>query len=343
MESDKTKIDDRKQLLLSWLSHLYGEQAFTLDPLLGDASFRKYYRLRTSETTFIVMDAPPTIENCRSFVTLAKELRKCGINVPEIFAENIDQGFLVITDFGNQRLLETLTNENADRLYKDALHALVIMQTPRDVFPQLLLPFSSDLMLQEWAWFKEWFLQKFLQMSSISHEQTLDDCYHNLIMSATSQPQVFMHRDYHAANLMILPNNDVGILDFQDAFIGPITYDAVSLLRDCYISWPEEWVNSWVVHYWKSLCNRQILQNVDRQQFITWFDKMGMQRHLKTLVTFSRKAIRDQRPEYLKFVPRTLQYLINVSANYAELKSLHDFLQMISQSVDAKRVLLCEQ
>jgi N-acetylmuramate 1-kinase len=186
-------------------------------------------------------------------------------------------------------------------------------------------------MLKEWAWHKEWVLDKFLGLSSPLAEKSLDACYELLVESAVTQPQVFMHRDYHSANLMVLPEGKVGILDFQDAFIGPVTYDLVSLLRDCYIDWPRERVRSWALFYLQTLHDKGLLSHVDDQEFLRWFDLMGMQRHLKALLTFARKHVRDHQSHYLDHIPRTLGYLLNVSQHYPEFTRLHDYLRVTVQ------------
>ena len=195
-------------------------------------------------------------------------------------------------------------------------------------------------MWQEWAWHKEWFLEKLLGVSVGAEEQVLDACYALLVESATTQPQVFMHRDYHSANLMVLPAQGVGILDFQDAFVGPLTYDLASLLRDCYIEWPEERVNQWALAYQKKL-QQSGVANVDPRLFLRWFDLMGMQRHLKALLTFARKYVRDQQPHYLDYVPRTVNYLQRVCQRYPEFSALNRYLNTTVKPAVERALLLC--
>lgn len=333
----------RKKLLEKWLCQQLGWSAITLHPLPHDASFRRYYRFfNANGESFIAMDAPPANENCTAFVAIAKVLRANGLQVPAIIKEDLAQGFLLISDFGDLTYLKALNAENADELYKKALDALVILQQQRTI-PQFVANFSREFMWQEWLWFKEWFLYKFLGLTNIPKEQLLDECYQNIIESAATQPQVFMHRDYHSANLMLLSNQQVGILDFQDAFIGPLTYDLASLVRDCYIAWPADQVKQWVIYYWQTLCAKELISNVSQEQFLIWFDKMSLQRHLKALITFSRKKIRDNQSSYLKFIPCTLNYLLTVSANYPETTVLHDYLtaMIVPQSKD--KLQICVQ
>lgn len=331
-------VDKRKQDLLQWLNSIREVQVYSLDKMISDASFRRYFRIMTPEKSFLAMDAPPLRENCQNFVVIAQALRKIGINAPEIIAANIEQGFLLITDFGDTTYLKMLNPHNANQLYEHALQTLAVMQKIKHI-PEFTIPFfDSHWMWQEWAWYKEWFLHKFLHFDFIHEEKKLDECFSLIVQSATQQPQVFMHRDYHSANLMVL-ENDVGVLDFQDAFIGPVTYDLVSLLRDCYINWPEEIVQQWTKSYWQMLIELRVLKDVEFSDFLRWFDLMGLERHLKALFTFSRIYVRDQQSHYIKHIPRTLNYLMQVTAQYAEFSPLNNFLVQIVQPTFAKEIL----
>jgi hypothetical protein len=327
MESaEGLKVDERQQALEQWLRSVAGLQDATLYAMQGDASFRRYFRVQS----YVAMDAPPPRENCAPFVAIARALRDMGLQAPEIIKADIQQGFLLLTDFGNKTYLSALTVHNADMLYECALRALSIMQSCRQVPTHQLPLFNADFMRQEWAWHQEWFLQKYLGLSIEDDNHRLDQCYELLIASAVEQPQVFMHRDYHSANLMVLPD-DVGILDFQDAFIGPVTYDLASLLRDCYIDWPQQQVERWALHYYAALQNRGEMQHVSEGKFLRWFDLMGVQRHLKALMTFARKQVRDQQSQYLQHIPRTLNYVVSVSAKYKELAPLHDYYSRVKK------------
>lgn len=333
--------DERQAVLTGWLQEDCGLSDVVLVPMKGDASFRRYFRAKTRTGTHVVMDAPPPRENCRPFVAISHALCARGLHAPAILAADINQGFLLLTDFGDETYLTGLTADNADGLYRRALSALAVLQGCRDVADWTIPLFGADWMWNEWEWFTEWFAGKLVGIEMGDQRAWLDTCLAKIITSALEQPQVFMHRDFHSANLMVLPDHQVGILDFQDAFIGPVTYDLVSLLRDCYIAWPEEQVMTWVHLYVDQLIALGVLTASDRAQFIRWFDWMGMERHLKALFTFSRKAIRDSQPHYLRHVPRALHYLITVSAKYDEMKPLHLFLRDQLEPASRQVVTTC--
>lgn len=314
------KISERDTLLQQWLTVNCALKPVALHALPGDASTRRYFRATFEDHSVIAVDAPPP-QNCTAFVAIANALRQQGLRTPDIFHADTERGFLVLSDFGDLTYLKALNQYNAAQYYQQALTALAVLQDCRDVSHWPIPAFTREFMRQEWAWHKEWFLKKYLGLSQVP--AAVDHCYELLIDVAVNQPQVFMHRDYHSANLMVLPNDQVGILDFQDAFIGPVTYDAVSLLRDCYVAWPDEWVSAWVVYYWQQLRARGLLANVSEAEFKHWFDWMGLQRHLKALMTFARKNVRDYQPQYLQHIPRTLNYILTISAHYPELRALH--------------------
>ena len=345
----QTSMQCRKKALEQWLTEI--NVRFTdLRPMVGDASFRRYFRLYHHHQSYVVMDAPPPQENTIPFIAIANALREIGVQTPHILNANTQQGFILLTDFGDATYLKILNIQNADLLYKRALDSLAIIQTCRNIKNHCLPSFSADWMWKEWTWHKDWVLKQFLNLSlDPETENQLDSCYDILVQSAIAQPQVFMHRDYHSANLMLLDSEymtdderacnaaedssakSVGVLDFQDAFIGPITYDLVSLLRDCYIDWPNESLIGWVEYYFQRLSKSDLLNPINLQTFIRWFDLMGIQRHLKALFTFARKHIRDQQSQYLHHMPRTLNYLLNITAQYPELSFLHEYLKNILQ------------
>lgn len=318
---------DRKSQLQTWVATTTGLSSTEWQALPHDASFRRYFRFFSGEHSFIVMDAPPPQENCAPFVAVARALQQLNLNVPDIIAENIAQGFLLLSDLGDTTYLQALTAENADSLYQQALRELAILQTCHTRTKITVPAFTAEWMQQEWSWHKEWFAQKLLHQETLADESALDHCYAAIVQMAANQPQVFMHRDFHSANLMVLPNQQTGILDFQDAFIGPLTYDLVSLLRDCYIDWPLEKVKQWALFYRDILRTRGELIAVTDEVFLRWFDWMGVQRHLKALLTFARKYVRDQQATYLKYVPRTLNYLRAVTKQYPELLPMHDYIK----------------
>lgn len=320
-------IISRQQLLQDWLVEECGLVSPTIQAMPFDASFRRYFRILTSKGSFVAMDAPPDLERCDAYVAITKALRAQGLHTPEIIEADLDRGLLLLTDFGNDTYLSVLQAANANDLYMAALDALVVLQACRSV-PHWTVPeFGRTWMEQEWAWHKEWFIGKLLALSLHQEEEKLDKCFSLLVASALEQPQVFMHRDFHSANLMRLGNQEVGILDFQDAFKGPLTYDPVSLLRDCYINWPEEKVRQWAIYYWQKWVDTNQF-NISQEEFLRWFDWMGVERHLKALFTFARKAIRDQQPHYLRHVPRTIHYLLQACRAYPELLPLYDFLNL---------------
>lgn len=317
-------MDTRTNDLHHWLTHDCQLPPFQLEPMQGDASFRRYFRVKTADHSYVAMDAPPPRENCVPFVAIANQLRTIGLCAPEIIASSLSRGFLLLTDFGDQQYLKTLTAANADELYGRALNALAVLQTCRNVDGWVIQDFTAEFMRHELELFKEWFLQKHLGLTLTAQtENQLATCFDFLATSAANQTQVFMHRDYHSANLMVLPDQQVGILDFQDAFIGPVTYDLVSLLRDCYIAWPDEQVVKWALQYHEKLA----LPDVNAELFLRWFDLMSLQRHLKALLTFSRKFRRDNNSNYLQHIPRTLNYIANVSARYPECSVLQELVR----------------
>lgn len=337
-------IEARKIQLEQWLMQTGMFASLQLLPLAGDASFRRYYRLIHADHSWIVMDAPPPQENVIPFVAVATALRAWGVQTPEIVAAEPTKGFLLLTDFGDATYLKTLTPDNATDLYQTALIALARLQSCRQVPGHIIPPFTTDFMWQEWAWHKEWFLDKLLGLNIQQQEKILDDCYASIVSAAASQPQVFMHRDFHSANLMVLPDQTVGVLDFQDAFIGPLTYDLASLLRDCYISWPEQRVQQWVAYYLNQLQAQGEFHDVTLKQLLYWFDMVSMQRHLKALLTFARKYVRDDQPQYLQHIPRTLNYLCEVSSRYPAFLALHEFLRDSVQPTFERKVMpLCAQ
>lgn len=321
---------DRHNELEQWLQQLGKFSTYQLQALAGDASFRKYYRLTTAGDSYVVMDAPPLLEDCQPFIKIANVLRQNNLLVPTIFSQDINQGFLLISDFGDDLYLKKLNEKNAESLYGQAIHALARMQAIQE---KNLPAFDAAFMLQELKLFKEWFLIKHCgKVLKSSDEKMLTDCFEFLIQAAVSQPQVFIHRDYHSANLMVLPDQQVGMLDFQDAMTGPITYDLVSLLRDCYIAWPQEFVKQMVL----KCCH--FLPDMKSAPFLQWFDLMGIQRHLKALFIFARKYHRDNNTNYLQHIPRTLNYVISVGHEYPECEQLVHFLKS-SVSIDTLQEL----
>jgi len=320
-------MNKRQQTLQAWLNNICGIPVNTLECIAGDASFRSYFRIVHQGQSYIAMDAPPDRENCHSFVAIANALRAMGVKTPTIFASDLTQGYLLLSDFGDKTFLKELTLENANPLYQSALDTLSILQTCHTVEDWSIPLFTAQFMRQEMDWFREWYVMRYLEVTE-QESKILNPFFDWLTDTVSQQPYVFMHRDYHSANLMKLPDNQVGVLDFQDAFFGPVTYDLASLLRDCYVAWPDDLVNEWALSYLDRLSLA-----VSADQFLYWFDCMSMQRHLKALMTFSRKYKRDDNKNYLQHIPRTLHYLLKISERYPESKALHHFLQAIPACV----------
>ncbi len=317
-------MNARSSQLNQWLEQL-GFREFRLSPASEDASFRQYLRLEADGRSQIVMDAPPELEPCEQFVKVAKLLRGAGLSAPEISAQNLQQGFLLLTDFGGSDYLSQLHEETAAELYRDALAALLLMQTRIDAGE--LPAYDEALLTREMDLFHDWFLGRMLGLElSAEQQHAWQDCRRQLVDNALAQPQVFVHRDYHSRNLMKISRRNPGILDFQDAVRGPITYDLVSLLRDCYIAWPAARVEALALDYYQAARANGLLE-ADSAQFLRWFDLMGMQRHLKAVGIFSRLKIRDGKSRYLQDIPRTLEYLREVGAAHPSLAGLAGLIE----------------
>ena len=321
-------MSDRDQLLQDWVS-VQLPRVHALKPLSGDASFRRYWRAHTDEQAYVVMDAPPTHESVTPFIAIAKGFRQHGILAPEILAENIEQGFLMLSDFGDQLLLSALQANQPDSLYQQAFQSLLRIQSCPPIQHYSLHHYDAALYRRELDLFCDWYLARHLQIALTTIERdTILHVFSLLIEDALAQPQVCVHRDYHSRNLMVLPKQTLGVLDFQDAVIGPVTYDLVSLLRDCYIDWPPAQVEQWVNDYYRLAKAHNIVDGVDAAQFKRWFDWMGLQRHLKCIGIFARLNWRDHKPSYLNNIPRILQYVQQVCRRYPEFT---EFLNLMTK------------
>ncbi len=325
MQDDQRLID-----LQSWVRDDLGIAFDEIAPASGDASFRRYFRIQHAGESLIVMDAPPEKEDCVPFINIASAMGKLGLNVPRIIEQNLEQGYLLLSDLGNTQYLDRLTVDSVERLYGDAFDALLLLHATTEHRTQLP-PYDHALLMREMELMREWYIEKHLgiTLSNMQHN-VLDETFERLAQSALAQPQVWVHRDYHSRNLMVLENDNPGVLDFQDAVIGPITYDLVSLLKDCYITWPREQVLAWVRGYYQRLLENGLIDKTGETQFIKWFDFMGAQRHLKVVGIFSRLDMRDDKPGYLKDIPRTLAYILEVCELYDELKPLNKLLAEIT-------------
>lgn len=337
-------MDHRLQLLTGWVSQFPGFANTTVVPVAGDASFRRYFRVwrsadwqgaQRAETVqraqadqpFIVMDAPPEHENCQPFVTLAQYWRHQGVKVPAIVQQDLARGLLLLEDFGDSLLLSQLNTASADQLYGNALAELLRIQQLPDNPDYPLAAYSSDLLDREMALFRDWLLQRQLGLELDGKDLAMLDATFTLLReSASVQPIVPVHRDYHSRNLLVTgDDNRPGVIDFQDAVMGPVTYDLVSLLKDCYVQWPQERVEKWLESYRKISLGAG-LHSADAATFHQWFELMGMQRHLKAAGIFARLALRDGKPDYLNDIPRTLGYLCSASGRQPTLRPFHDWL-----------------
>jgi N-acetylmuramate 1-kinase len=322
---------------------------FQLAPASADASFRRYFRLTgaalddcfaAAGLSLIVMDAPPDKEDSQPFVFVASLLADAGLNVPRVFAKDLEQGFLLLTDLGAQAYLEVLDEHTVDALYADALNALFQMQRDASQHATQLPRYDATLLHTEMALFRDWYCTQYRQHSFANTQLAeLEDVFQQLGESALAQPQVFVHRDYHSRNLMVVEQNtgqkygqnNPGILDFQDAVLGPVTYDLVSLLRDCYIEWPRPRVEQWALDYLHRAADASVIPHQTDATYLRWFDWMGVQRHLKAVGIFARLHLRDDKSAYLNDIPRTLAYVREVSARYPELHSLHRLLAELAE------------
>jgi len=319
--------DKRLVEITGWLKSEFGDDEFIIEPASSDASFRRYFRVTRGELSQIVMDAPPEQEDVRPFINVAKLFAKAGVNVPEIILEDKARGFLLLTDLGTVSYLEKLDTEHSDALYLDALNALFVLQSKIDTVASQLPVYDEPLLMREMGLFQEWFLERLLEIRLSEENQLgLDKGKDELVNAALDQPSVCVHRDYHSRNLMVTSEQNPGIIDFQDAVIGPVTYDLVSLLRDCYISWPEEKVKGWLQSYHQRLIEAGIV-SVSFDRFYYWFDLMGVQRHLKAIGIFSRLKLRDGKEGYLGDIPRTVDYVRAVCLRRKQLSGLGQIIE----------------
>ena len=329
--------DSRLNTLRSWLKALDPSWRLDLDtlaPASADASFRRYFRIASQKSNFqtlIVMDAPPQHEPLDAFIRVDLLLSAAGLNVPKILDQNIAAGFLLLNDLGTKTYLAELNSESADRLYKDATRALVQMQLASK--PNVLPNYDQALLQRELDLFPEWYLKKHLNIQLSDQQQSqLNQSFEFIIENNLAQEKVYVHRDYHSRNLMVTEKNNPGVIDFQDAVYGPITYDASSLWRDAYIAWPEDRVINWVIKFWEEGRKAGLPMPNDFGQFYRDFEWMGLQRHLKVLGIFARLFHRDGKDGYLKDIPLVLEYAIATSNRYIELKPLARILESTRQS-----------
>lgn len=324
--SKNKQPDERFQLLQNWLRTDLGISNFELAPASADASFRRYFRLSRDGQSQIIMDAPPDKEDTGPFVGISQQFEKLGLNVPVVIEQDEEGGFLLLSDLGSQDYLSQLSEKTADSLYGVALEALLKLQSCQLPAEYPFPSYDRTLLMNEMALFQDWYLERHLGLKLSEVEQAmLMATFEILAESALSQPQVVVHRDYHSRNLMVSAPAP-GVLDFQDAVIGPITYDLVSLLRDCYVAWPADKVRGWVETFYQSLSDTGLVKEIELEQFIRWFDLMGIQRHLKATGIFSRLNYRDGKAAYLDDIPRTMGYVKHALSFYPALAEFSDFV-----------------
>lgn len=322
---------NRLTQLQQWLESVSENTYVDIQSASADASFRQYFRVLNKKDGkhYIVMDAPPEKEDCHPFVHITGLIRQTGANAPEIFAQNIALGFLLLEDLGDTPYLNKLHSNTADALYSDAIDALIKMQDIKAILPT----YDAQRLRDEMRLFETWYLNRHLniQLDDTQKEQ-LENAFSLLVDNALEQPQVFVHRDYHSRNLMLTDENNPGIIDYQDAVNGPITYDLVSLFKDCYIEWPRENVEQWLERYLSRLNTNY---SITPQMLLRWFDLMGVQRHLKVLGIFSRLNYRDGKTQYLNDLPLTLKYIVDCCERYPELMPLKELLAQTQQKTPA--------
>jgi len=321
--------DARLALLQGWLARDLGLRPARIERASSDASFRRYFRALFADRTLIVMDAPPETEDVRRYLRVSALLEPLGIHVPHVYEADVARGFVLLEDLGSTPYLTRLTaGDDPQQLYADALRVLAEIQLRGAAAAAELSPYAREPLARELAEMPEWFVERHLALELTGAErEMITAAFEFLINEALSQPEVFVHRDYHSRNLMVVGERNPGVIDFQDALRGPIGYDLVSLLKDCYISWPRERVLEWVSGYRSLLQSRGGTVGAGPAQFVRWFDLIGAQRHIKVLGRFARLWYRDGKPEYLRDLPLTLDYVRETCRLYPELAELSKFLE----------------
>jgi hypothetical protein len=318
--------DPRLSKLERWIAGLPGPPVERILPASADASFRRYFRVHRGGTTQVAMDAPPERESLDAWLRVARILAATGVHVPEVLAVDTEQGFVLMGDLGRQHYLEALgLGVDPEPLYADAVDALVRLQSGDT---QALPSYDRELLMREMELFPEWFLARHLSLSPGPAEQAMiAAAFDWLAAEALAQPVVLVHRDYHSRNLLVRPEGNPGIVDFQDAVRGPVSYDLVSLLKDCYVVWPRAQLEAWLDRYRAAAAAAGIAVGADREEFLAWFDRMGLQRHLKVLGIFARLWHRDGKPGYLGDLPRVLDYTLAVTGTLPELAEFDAYLR----------------
>jgi aminoglycoside/choline kinase family phosphotransferase len=317
-------VDERKALLAEWLDQDTPFSGRSLDIASADASFRRYFRINFDGQNYIVMDAPPDLEDSSHFVKIAEWMKSKDIQVPEIFAKDLNKGFMVLSDFGDFHFQDALENQDRDYLYDLAMEEIGNMQCNLLDAQNKLPEFDQSWQNKELDIFREWCLP---HLSVKKYQQSTEA----LVKGVNLIPKAFMHRDFHCRNLLLCSEKKLGIIDFQGAMFGPVTYDLVSLLRDCYVDNDTDWIDQQVLQFQQKLQRANLsYASTSEEQFLRWFDLAGLQRHLKCVGIFHRLKIRDNKPEYLKDVPRVLKYITDVLTRHPDLCDLHNLVNQAS-------------
>src|SRR6202046_1514798 len=325
--------DERFDLVTDWVTQELRLSPRRIEPASSDASFRRYFRVFSDAGTHIVMDAPPGREDVRPYLNITVMLETAGVHVPRVYEWDTERGLLLLEDLGTRPYLPALeAGGDADRLYRDALQSLADIQVRGRESAFQLPAYDKEVLVREMALMPEWFCARHLQLELTRGQgEMLTAAFEFLVAEALAQPQVFVHRDYHSRNLMVTSARNPGIIDFQDALRGPVGYDLVSLLKDCYISWPRARVEGWVRDYRLMMHTRGSLSaGTNDTQMLRWFDVIGVQRHLKVLGIFARLWYRDGKSGYLKDLPLTLRYVVDACASFPQLQALREFLQHLA-------------
>ena len=318
---------ERLEALDAWLGRTLGGREFTREPASADASFRRYFRVCSGDRTWVAMDAPPEREDCRPFVKVAGLMREAGVHVPEIVAQDLAQGFLLLSDLGRRTYLQAFDGTNEEALFRDATRALVDWQAASREGE--LPPYDEALLRRELALFPDWFVARHLGVTlDAAERESLEQVFRRILERNLAEPRVFVHRDFMPRNLMVSDPNP-GVLDFQDAVHGPISYDIASLWRDAFVTWEEERVLDGTIRYWEAARKRGLPVRADFGEFWRDVEWMGLQRHLKVLGIFARIHYRDGKPGYLGDTPRFLAYVRHACARYGELRPLARLLDRL--------------
>ncbi|HEX8989087.1 MAG TPA: phosphotransferase [Rhodocyclaceae bacterium] len=319
----------RKENIRAWLQRLHPGRSFELAPASADASFRRYFRATFDDgTTQVVMDAPPSHEDCRPWLHVQQLFHGAGVHVPDVLAQDLEQGFLLLSDLGSSTYLAAFDAENTVPLYRDAIDALVRIQAASR--PGELPSYDRPLLQRELDLFPDWYIARHLKIElSDAQRKDLTESFERILAVNLAEPGVYVHRDYHSRNLMVIGDNNPGIIDFQDAVYGPITYDLVSLFKDAYVEWPEDLVLDWLARYWEKARKAGLPVRTDFGDFYRDYEWMGVQRHIKVLGIFARLYHRDGKDGYLKDMPLVAKYLRAACERYRELAPLLRLLDQL--------------